>query len=459
MKLSAALSSVNPATGEKIRDYETISNDDAKGVVDAAHEAFLGWRETSFETRSAALKKAATLLRGEAQDLGRLMSLEMGKPIKQVAAEIEKCALGCDYYAEHAARFLQPEVIETDARKSYVSYRPLGVVLAIMPWNFPFWQTFRFAAPNLMAGNAGLLKHAENVTGVALATEDLLLRAGFPEGLFRALLIETSQVEGVLDHPKIVAATLTGSTRAGRAVAAQAGARLKKTVLELGGSDPYLILEDADLDLAVAACATGRLQNSGQSCIAAKRFIVVSARKREFEEALKARMQSFKMGDPMDEATDLGPQARFDLRATLHEQVEKSIAAGANLRLGGEVPDGPGAFYPPTLLTDVTPGMPAFDEETFGPVAAITEAKDEDDAVRLANETSYGLGAAVFTQDLARGEQIAVERLEAGNCFVNAFVKSDPRLPFGGIKHSGYGRELSELGIKEFVNVKTVYVA
>ena len=459
MNPSAALSSVNPATGEKIRDYETVSDEDAKGIVDAAHEAFLDWRETSFETRAAALKKAAALLRDEAQDLGRLMSLEMGKPLKQAVAEIEKCALGCDYYAEHAERFLQPEVIETDARKSYVSYRPLGVVLAIMPWNFPFWQTFRFAAPNLMAGNAGLLKHAENVTGVALATEDLLLRAGFPEGLFRALLIETSQVEKVLDHPKIVAATLTGSTRAGRAVAAQAGGRLKKTVLELGGSDPYLILEDADLELAVAACATGRLQNSGQSCIAAKRFIVVASRKREFEAALKAKMEAFNMGDPLDDATDLGPQARADLRDTLHEQVQKSIAAGATLLLGGEVPDGPGAFYPPTLLTDVTPGMPAFDEETFGPVAAVVEAKDEDDAIRLANETSYGLGAAVFTRDLVRGERLANERLEAGNCFVNAFVKSDPRLPFGGIKQSGYGRELSELGIKEFVNVKTVYVA
>ena len=459
MKFGAALKSINPATGETVHEYETVSDDAVKDIVDAAHEAFSGWRETSFDTRAAALSKAASLLRAEKETLGRLMTAEMGKPLKQAVAEIEKCALGCDYYAEHGARLLASQSIETDARKSYVSYRPLGVVLAIMPWNFPFWQTFRFAAPNLMAGNAGVLKHAENVTGTALATEDLLSRAGFPEGLFRALLIETPQVEKVLDHPKIVAATLTGSTRAGRAVAAQAGARLKKTVLELGGSDPYLILEDADLELSVNACTTGRLQNSGQSCIAAKRFIIVSARKREFEAALKARMQTFTMGDPLDDATDLGPQARVDLRDTLHEQVQKSISAGAKLLLGGEVPDGPGAFYPPTLLTDVTPGMPAFDEETFGPVAAVIEAKDEDDAIRLANETSYGLGAAVFTQDLARGERIANERLEAGNCFVNAFVKSDPRLPFGGIKHSGYGRELSELGIKEFVNVKTVYIA
>lgn len=454
-----ALKSTNPATGELIRDYEAVTDEGAGKVVDAAHEAFLGWRDTSFEVRAAALQRAADLLRAKSGELGRLMSLEMGKPLKQAAAEIEKCAWGCEYYAEHGARLLESELVETDASKSYVSYRPLGVVLAIMPWNFPFWQVFRFAAPNLMAGNAGVLKHAENVTGCALAIEDLLLRAGFPEGLFRALLVETPQVERVIDHPKIVAVTLTGSTRAGRAVGAQAGARLKKTVLELGGSDPYLILDDADIDLAVKTCAAGRLQNSGQSCIAAKRFIVVASQKEAFEQGMLAAMKGYRMGDPLDEATDLGPQARLDLRDTLHEQVEKSVAAGAKLLLGGEVPSGPGAFYPPTLLTDVTPGMPAFDEETFGPVAAVVEAKDEDDAVRLANLTSYGLGAAVFTEDLARGERIANERLEAGSCFVNAFVRSDPRLPFGGIKTSGYGRELSEVGIKEFVNVKTVYVA
>jgi succinate-semialdehyde dehydrogenase / glutarate-semialdehyde dehydrogenase len=332
-------------------------------------------------------------------------------------------------------------------------------VLAIMPWNFPFWQTFRFAAPNLLAGNAGVLKHAENVTGCALATEDLLLRAGFPKGLFQVLRIETSQVEGVLDHSKVAAATLTGSTRAGRAVAAQAGARLKKTVLELGGSDPYLILEDADLEGAAHACAVGRLQNSGQSCIAAKRLIVVAPRYDAFVEVLRSRLAAFRMGDPKDPTTDLGPLARPDLRDTLHEQVTQSVAAGAKLLLGGALPDGPGAFYPPTLLGDVTPGMPAFDEETFGPVAALVRAADEEDAIRLANRTPYGLGAAVFTRDRARGEQIANERLEAGNCFVNAFVKSDPRLPFGGVKSSGYGRELALAGIREFVNVKTVYIA
>ena len=453
------LTSVNPATGATICTYETVSDAEAARTVDRAHEAFLGWRETSFDERAAALGRAATLLRDEQDVLGRLISDEMGKPLEQAAAEIEKCAWACDFYAEHAAAMLAPETVQTDARKSFVSYRPLGVVLAVMPWNFPFWQTFRFAAPNLMAGNAGLLKHAENVTGCALAIEDLLQRAGFPEGLFRTLMVEVSQVEKILVNPKVVAATLTGSTRAGAAMAAQAGAKLKKTVLELGGSDPYLILDDADLELAADACATGRLQNSGQSCIAAKRFIVVASQQEAFEALLLERMKAYRMGSPLNDATDLGPLARTDLRDTLHEQVQKSVAAGARLLLGGNLPDGPGAFYPPTLLTGVTAGMPVFDEETFGPVAAIVRADDEDHAVELANNTSYGLGAAVFTRDLAKGERIASERLEAGSCFVNAFVKSDPRLPFGGVKGSGYGRELARAGIREFVNVKTVYVA
>lgn len=453
------LTSVDPATGKTIHEYATVSDAEAQQMVGAAHEAFLGWRETRFEDRAAALGRAAALLRDEQDVLGRLISAEMGKPLRQAVAEIQKCAWGCEYYAAHAAEMLASEAVETDARKSFVSYRPLGVVLAIMPWNFPFWQVFRFAAPNLMAGNAGLLKHAENVTGCALAIEDLLKRAGFPEGLFRTLVIETSQVEKLLDHPKVVAATLTGSTRAGKAVASQAGARLKKTVLELGGSDPYLILEDADLELAVKACTTGRLQNSGQSCIAAKRFIVVASQKEAFEGALLESMKAYKMGDPMDETTDLGPLARLDLRDALHEQVQRSVAAGAKLLLGGTLPDGPGAFYPPTLLTDVTEGMPAFDEETFGPVAAVIRAEDEEDAIRLANSSLYGLGAAVFTRNVAQGERIANFRLEAGSCFVNAFVKSDPRLPFGGVKGSGYGRELSLIGIREFVNVKTVYIA
>jgi len=456
---TSALTSINPATGRTLRTYPVMSDAEVAGIIEGAHEAFLGWRETGFDERTAVLGRAASLLRSEKTSLSRLISEEMGKPLAQAAAEVNKCALGCDFYAEHAAAMLAPEAVQTDAKKSFVTYRPLGVVLAIMPWNFPFWQVFRFAAPNLMAGNAGLLKHAETVTGCALAIEDLLKRAGFPEGLFRALVVETAQVEGVLDHPRVVAATLTGSTRAGSAVASQAGARVKKTVLELGGSDPYLILADADLEAAAETCAAGRLQNSGQSCIAAKRFIVVASRQKAFENLLLERMRAYRLGDPLDEATDLGPLARADLRDTLHEQVQRSVAAGAKLLLGGTLPDGPGAFYPPTLLTNVTRGMPAFDEETFGPVAAVIRAEDEEDAIRLANDTPYGLGAAVFTRDLARGERIASERLEAGSCFVNAFVKSDPRLPFGGVKGSGYGRELAQVGIREFVNIKTVYVA
>jgi len=454
-----ALISKNPATGETLKQYQEMSPQEVQGAIETAHEAFLSWRTCSFEARAAPMRKAAEILRGEQEALARLMTQEMGKPIKQARAELQKCAWVCDFYAECAADFLKPELIETDAQKSFISYRPLGVVLAIMPWNFPFWQLFRFAAPGLMAGNAALLKHAENVTGCALAIEDVFKRAGFPDGLLRALLIPVEAVKGVLDHPRVVAATLTGSTRAGRAVSSQAGARLKKTVLELGGSDPYLILEDADLDLAVQACTAGRLQNSGQSCIAAKRFIVVGSQKEAFEARLVESMRAYKMGDPLDEATDLGPQARWDLREALHKQVTESVSRGARVLLGGELPDGPGAFYPATVLTDVKKGMPAFDEEVFGPVAAVIHAQDEEEAIRLANDTSYGLGAAVFTRDLERGERIANERLEAGSCFVNAFVRSDPRLPFGGIKGSGYGRELSEVGIKEFVNVKTVYVA
>ena len=454
-----ALVSTNPATGEEIKQYEEMTSSEVQDIIARAHETFLAWRETSFEERAERLRKAAEILREDTEHFAKTITQEMGKPIAQARAEVKKCATAFDYYAEHGAEHLAPEVIETDASKSYISYQPLGVVLAIMPWNFPFWQAVRFAAPTLMAGNAGLLKHAENVTGCALALEELMERAGFPEGLFRTLLIQVDAVEEILDNPKVAAATLTGSTRAGKAVSSQAGQHLKKTVLELGGSDPYIVLEDADLDATVEACATSRLQNSGQSCIAAKRFIVVEPLANAFQDRLLEKMKARKMGDPSQEDTDLGPQARPDLRDTLHEQVTKSVDAGAELLLGGELPGGPGAFYPPTLLTNVHKGMPAYDEEVFGPVAAIITAKDEEDAIRIANDTAYGLGAAVFTQDQAKGEKIAAEKLQAGNCFVNAFVKSDPRLPFGGIKNSGYGRELSKLGIHEFVNIKTVYIA
>jgi succinate-semialdehyde dehydrogenase/glutarate-semialdehyde dehydrogenase len=376
----------------------------------------------------------------------------------QGRAEIAKCAWVCDFYADRAESFLQPEPVETDASKSFVTFQPIGVVLAVMPWNFPFWQVFRFAAPALMAGNAGVLKHASNVPGCALAIEDVFTNAGFPENVFRTLLIGSKQVDAIIENPYVKAVTLTGSTPAGKAVASKAGEMLKKTVLELGGSDPYVILEDADLNSAVSTCVTSRLINSGQSCINAKRFVVVEPLREEFERIFVERMGEMEMGDPLDESTEVGPQARADLRDELHEQVRQSIKKGARCLLGGEVPDGDGAYYPPTVLTDVTRGMPAYDEELFGPVAAIIRAKDEREAIAIANDSSFGLGAAVFTSDLAKGEQIASEEIEAGACFVNAFVKSDPRLPFGGVKESGYGRELSHYGIREFVNIKTVYV-
>jgi succinate-semialdehyde dehydrogenase/glutarate-semialdehyde dehydrogenase len=387
------------------------------------------------------------------------MAEEMGKPLRGGLSEVEKCAWVCEYYAEHGAAFLRAESIQTDAHRSYVTYQPLGVVLAVMPWNFPFWQVFRFAAPALMAGNGALLKHASNVPGCALAIEEVLHKAGFPEPLFRTLLISSEAVAPVIANPKVAACTLTGSTPAGRAVAAQAGKMLKKSVLELGGSDPYLILADADIEQAAALCATSRLINSGQSCIAAKRFVVVEPVYDAFREAFVAQMKAAKMGDPLAEDTVVGPQARHDLRDELHAQVTQSIQQGAEPLLGCAVPSRPGAYYPPSVLDGVHKGMPAFDEELFGPVAALIRAPDEQQAIRLANDSCFGLGAAVFTRDRARGERIAARDLEAGCCFVNTFVKSDPRLPFGGVKESGYGRELGRYGIREFVNIKTVYVA
>jgi len=384
--------------------------------------------------------------------------MEMGKPILESHAEIEKCAWVCNYYSENGENFLAPQIIETDASKSYVTFQPLGVILAVMPWNFPFWQVFRFAAPTLMAGNVGILKHSSNVSGCALAIEQIFRDADFPNNAFRTLLINSKKVDPVIENSAVKAVTLTGSTPAGKAVASKAGAMLKKTVLELGGSDPYIILEDADLQKAVNSCSFSRLLNAGQSCIAAKRFVVVKSVLREFQSLLIQKMQNVSWGDPFDENTSLGPMARIDLRDELHQQVVKSVELGANLLLGGQIPPGKGAFYPPTILTDVKSGMPAFDEELFGPVAAIVPAKNENEAIQLANNSVFGLGAAVFTKDIARGEKIAAEMLAAGSCFVNDFVKSDPRLPFGGIKQSGYGRELSDFGIREFVNIKTVYV-
>jgi succinate-semialdehyde dehydrogenase/glutarate-semialdehyde dehydrogenase len=452
-----AITSINPATGEELQTYEEMTPVDVAAAVEEAHAAWQEWRTTSFDDRARRMTRAATALRDRRADLARLMALEMGKPLQQGISEAEKCAWVCDYYAAHAEAHLAPEPVSTDADRSYVAFEPLGVVLAIMPWNFPLWQVFRFAAPALMAGNAGLLKHASNVPGCALVIEDIFRSAGFPASIFRTLLIGSAQVRTVIEHPHVRAVTLTGSTPAGKAVAAQAGSVLKKTVLELGGSDAYVVLDDADLDEAATTCVNSRLINSGQSCIAAKRFIVLESVRAAFTERFVALMQGKKTGDPLADGTDVGPQARRELRDSLHEQVRTSIARGASLLLGGGVPAGPGAYYPPTVLAGIAPGMPAYDDELFGPVAAIAGARDEDEAVRIANDTKFGLGAAVFTGDDRRGEAVA-RRIEAGSTFVNSLVASDPRLPFGGIKESGYGRELGRFGIREFVNIKTVYV-
>jgi len=454
-----ALQSISPTDGALVREYPEASEAEVQAALEAAADAFAPWRRTSFEERAVVLRRAARLLRDRAGSLARLMALELGKPVSQGAAEAEKCASACDFYAEHAARLLAPEPAPSDASQSYVAFEPLGVVLAVMPWNFPLWQVFRFAAPALMAGNAALLKHASNVTGCALAIEEIRHASGVPPAAFRALVVPSSRVAGLIEAPEVAAVTITGSTPAGRAVAAKAGECLKKSVLELGGSDAYVVLEDADLEATAETCAASRLINGGQSCIAAKRFVVVEPVRREFEERLVERMRARTVGDPLDAHTAVGPLARRDLRDELERQVLASLASGAEARLGCATPPGSGAFYPPSVLASVRPGMAAFDEELFGPVAAVVTAEDEADAIRLANLTPFGLGAAVFTRDRARGERIARYELEAGSCFVNAFVRSDPRLPFGGVKQSGYGRELGAFGIREFVNVKTVYVA
>ena len=452
------LQSINPVNEDLIKEYKEHTDTEIDEIVNSSEKAYKNWQSFDYGKRAKLLSRAGEILRNNIDEYAELMTREMGKPIAGARAEVEKCAWVCDYYAENGETFLKDEIIETDAQKSFVTYEPLGTVLAVMPWNFPFWQVFRFAVPGLMAGNAGLLKHASNVTGCALAIEDIFRKAGFPEDLFRTLKISSSKVAGVIENPIVKAVTLTGSVPAGRAVAEKAGAELKKTVLELGGSDPYLILEDADLEKAIPTCVNSRLINNGQSCIAAKRFIVVESRLEEFTRKFVEEMKTKTMGDPMDESYDLGPQARVDLRDELHDQVQRSIDKGANCLLGGEIPNKKGAWYPSTILADVQSGMAAYEEELFGPVAAIIKAENEEDAIRIANDSDFGLGAAVFTEDLEKGERIASRELNAGNCFVNSLVKSDPRLPFGGIKHSGYGRELSHFGIKEFVNIKTVYV-
>jgi succinate-semialdehyde dehydrogenase / glutarate-semialdehyde dehydrogenase len=455
------LISTNPVTGEKITTYSEHSEADLGRAARAADAAHRVWRTMNFADRAVCLRAAAEILRRDVARYAELITLEMGKPLLQSFAEIDKCAATCDFFAENAETFLQPETVATDASKSYVVFEPLGVVLAVMPWNFPFWQVFRVAAPTLMAGNALLVKHAPNTTGCAIAIEKIFIEAGFPNGLVQMLFIATERVPEriamLIEHPLVKAVTLTGSAAAGKFVAAKAGAAIKKSVLELGGSDAYIVLDDADLELAAEACVNSRCINTGQSCLAAKRFIVIESRRKEFEEIVVSKMAAKVVGNPMDDGIELSALARLDLREKLHSQVKQSLDGGAALRLGGVVPEGAGVFYPATVLSNVQRGMAAYHEELFGPVASILSAKNETDAVELANDTLYGLGAAIFTTDTQRGERLA-RNIDAGNCFINTLVRSDARLPFGGVKESGYGRELSHYGIKEFVNVKSIYI-
>lgn len=452
------LVSINPATGKVLGDYQIYDEKKVSNKLTQAQQAFGEWGGLSLRERAAFMKRIAAQIRKDKDKLAKLATAEMGKPIAQSLAEVEKCAFTFEFYAKNGVAFLKDEIVKTDARKSYVSFQPLGVVLAIMPWNFPYWQVFRAMAPAVMAGNVMLLKHASNISGCALAIEKVVKDAGAPEGLLQTLLLPSARVEELIANPVVAAITFTGSTGAGSKVAMAAAKHIKKQVLELGGSDPYIILKDADMQLAVKTCVDGRLVNSGQSCVAAKRFIVEKAVKKVFEQAFVQQMQAARFGDPMDMDNKIGPMARHDLRDQLHQQVQQSIAMGAKLLCGGYIPQNDGAYYPPTVLTNVKKGMPAYDEELFGPVAAIIEARDEADAVRLANDTIYGLGAGIFSKNRVRAEKIAATQLQAGNCFVNAFVHSDPRLPFGGVKQSGYGRELSIFGIREFVNIKTVFI-
>ncbi len=453
----ATYTTVNPATGGALRAYDLLDLGGIEAALGRAAEAFARHRATPIEERAERLRRVADLLERDAHHHAALMTREMGKPLAQAVAEAEKCAWVCRYYADHAADFLADEPRASEARRSFVAYQPLGPVLAVMPWNFPYWQVFRFAAPAVMAGNVGLLKHAKNVLGCGDAIAGLFREAGFEEGVFQHLAVETDAVEGLIKDDRVRAVTLTGSEGAGRAVATAAAEALKPSVLELGGSDAFVVLADADLDRAVEVGVRARVQNNGQSCIAAKRFVL----ERPIAEAFTARfveaMEALTVGDPTAEGTDVGPLARADLREEVHDQVERAAEAGAEVLCGGAIPDGPGFFYPPTVLSNVREGTVAFEEEIFGPVAALVVADDADDAVRLANATRFGLGGSVWTEDREKGEAVA-RRLACGSAFVNEMVKSHPNLPFGGVKDSGYGRELSHHGIRAFVNVKTIWV-
>ncbi len=451
------IQSIDPATGRVIESFEEMSRGEVDAILARVQEAWRSWRFASMAEREPLMKNAAEVRRRKKAAYARIMTLEMGTPIAQSEAEVEKCAWVCEYYAENASRLLAEEEVPTDAARSYLRFDPIGIVLAVMPWNFPFWQVFRFAAPALMAGNAGVLKHASNVMRCALSIEEVFREAGFPPDLFRALVIRSGPVAEIIADPRIAAVTLTGSEPAGSSVAEQAGRHLKKTVLELGGSDPFIVCADADVAKAASAAAAARLVNTGQSCIAAKRFIVVEAVAEEFEQAFVRELRARKVGDPLDPSTEVGAMARRDLLEDLDAQVRESVRLGARLLCGGKRMDRAGEFYEPTLLAGVTPGMPVYREETFGPVAALIRVKDEEEAIAVANDTPFGLGASLWTADREKAERLA-RRIEAGSVFVNGIVKSDPRLPFGGVKKSGYGRELSGYGIKEFVNIKTVWV-
>jgi len=452
-----AIASINPATGETLKTFPALSAAQIEEKLQLAAETFRAYRHTSFADRSRMMQRAAEILESEKHELGRVMTTEMGKPIKAAVSETEKCAWVCRYYAENAERHLADQVIKTNAQKSYVRFQPLGPVLAVMPWNFPFWQVFRFAAPALMAGNVGLLKHASNVPQCALAIEEIFRRAGFPGGAFQTLLIGSDAVEQILNDSRVVAATLTGSEPAGSSVASIAGKQIKKTVLELGGSDPFIVMPSASLDEAVTTAVKARTINNGQSCIAAKRFIVASEIYEEFERRFVAQMQALTIGDPMEESIEIGPLATPQIVKDLEEQVKKAVAAGARVLTGGKRLDRAGNFFEPTVLVDVDIKAPVSCEEIFGPVAMLFRATDIDEAIRIANATPFGLGSAAWTNDA--GEQAKfIDELEAGAVFINGMVASDPRLPFGGVKHSGYGRELAEFGIREFVNIKTVWV-
>ncbi|HZK92844.1 MAG TPA: NAD-dependent succinate-semialdehyde dehydrogenase [Prolixibacteraceae bacterium] len=452
------MQSINPFTGEVIKNYTEYTSEEVTSIISLVDKAFQQWKLTDFEKRAKLMKNLQSLLIERKNELAGIMVAEMGKVRREAIGEIEKCATVCSFYADNAETFLKNEAIQTEASESYITYQPIGTVLAVMPWNFPFWQVFRFLAPALMAGNTGVLKHAANVPGCAIAIEQLVRDAGFPENVFRTLMIGSAKVKAVIENTLIKAVTLTGSTPAGKSVASIAGSVLKKSVLELGGSDPYLILEDADILKAASLCVTSRLINAGQSCIGAKRFIVADKIYDAFEAEFVRLMSEATYGDPLDSETRIGPLARPDLRNELHQQVENSRKLGATVLLGGFIPEGKAAFYPPTVLTNVVPGMPAYHEELFGPVAVLFRFKTEEEAIRIANDTVFGLGAAVFTSDVKKGKSLAEKGLEAGCVYVNDFVKSNPRLPFGGIKESGYGRELSAVGIREFVNIKTILV-